>query len=132
MVFNADDFSQEMPEVFDPEGNVVRESWTYWPRVDVTITATDSIAHSKAATRDTLQALANTPVTPQNWKILSALVDLMDIPGKQDIIDEWEKQFSQPMAQPEAPRQTGPAEDIAGPQGIPGAQNLPLYGRVPT
>ena len=132
MVFNADDFSQEMPEVCDLEGNVVREGWTYWPRVDVTITATDSIAHSKAATRDTLQALANTPVTPQNWKILSALVDLMDIPGKQDIIDEWEKQFSQPMTQPEAPQQTGPAENIAGPQGIPGAQNLPLYGRVPT
>ena len=36
MLFNADAFAQEMPEIRDLNGQVVRESWTYWPRVDVT------------------------------------------------------------------------------------------------
>lgn len=128
--FNADSFAQTMPEVYDLEGNVVRESWTYWPKVDVTITATDSIAKSKAQTLQTLQALTQSQVTAENWRIFAAELELLDIPGKQNIIDGWEQRFSQPMMQPEAP-QVGGGPDIVK-EGIPGAQNLPLLGGAPT
>ena len=132
MEFNADDFSQVMPEVLDLDGNVVREAWTYWPRVDVTITASDSLVRGKKATMDMLQGLAGTEVTAANWKLLAAVVDMMDIPGKQDIIDEWERQFSQPMMQPQMPQGGGPVGDMGGAQGIEGAQYLPMLGGVPT
>ena len=130
--FNSDDFSQVMPEVYDMEGAVVREAWTYWPRVDVTITASDSLVRGKQATMNWLQNLAGVQVTPQNWRILSAMVDMMDIPGKQDIIDEWQKQFGQPMVQPiQAPQETSPDVDMTAPQGIEGTRRLPLFGDVP-
>ena len=132
MEFNADDFSQEMPEVLDLDGNVVREAWTYWPRVDVTITASDSLVRGKKATMDMLQGLAGTEVTAANWKLLAAVVDMMDIPGKQDIIDEWERQFSQPMMPQQMPQGGGPVGDMGGAQGIEGAQYLPMLGGVPT
>ena len=57
MLFNADAFAQEMPEIRDLNGQVVRESWTYWPRVDVTVTAGDSLVRGKQATLQALQAL---------------------------------------------------------------------------
>ena len=132
MAFNADDFASTMPEVTDLEGNVVREAWTYWPRVDVTITASDSLVRGKQATMNWLQTLAGVQVTPQNWKILSSMVDMMDIPGKQDIIDEWQKQFGQPAAQmPQSQQAAMPDGSMTGPQGIEGTRRLPLFGDVP-
>ena len=132
MKFNADDFASIMPEVTDLEGNVVREAWTYWPRVDVTITASDSLVRGKQAIMNWLQTLAGVQVTPQNWKILSSMVNMMDIPGKQDIIDEWQKQFGQPAAQTPQPQQAAmPDGSVTGPQGIEGTRRLPLFGDVP-
>jgi len=132
MKFNADDFASIMPEVTDLEGNVVREAWTYWPRVDVTITASDSLVRGKQAIMNWLQTLAGVQVTPQNWKILSSMVNMMDIPGKQDIIDEWQKQFGQPAAQmPQTQQAAMPDGSVTGPQGIEGTRRLPLFGDVP-
>ena len=34
LIFNSEALSERLPEVRDLEGMVVRESWTYWPRVD--------------------------------------------------------------------------------------------------
>ncbi len=88
---------------------MVRESWTYWPRVDVTITAGDSLARGKEATLQALQGLTAAPVTAENWKLFAAQLELLDIPGKQDIIAEWEQRFGGggaerlPAAGPELP-----------------------------
>ena len=130
MSFNADDFAQIMPQITDTAGNVVRESWTYWPRVDVTITASDSVIQGKQATLQALQALSASQITAENWKLFAAQLEVLDIPGKQDIIEDWQQRFSQPAA-PDMPAGAGGGAELQ-PQGIPGAQTLPLLGGAPT
>ena len=133
MPFNADSFTAVMPRVLDAAGNVVREEWQYFPRVDVTITAGDSIAHGKAQTLQALQALTQSQITAENWKLFAAQLDLINLPGKQEIIDEWRRRVDAAMT----PSASGGAavgslgEGAAG-AGIPGAQTLPLLGGAPT
>ena len=100
MMFNADDFAEEMPEVYDLQGNLVRESWTYWPRIDVTISAGDSVVRGKQATLQALQALTQSQITPENYKLFAAQLQVLDIPGKQEIIDDWEQRFAQMPTEP--------------------------------
>ena len=97
IVFNSDALSTRMPEVMDFAGNVVRESWDYWPRVDVTITAGDSIIKGKQATMQALQVLTQSNITAENWKLYAAQLELMDLPGKKEIIEDWQKRFEQPV-----------------------------------
>lgn len=63
--YNADRLSVEMPQMLDLTGKVVREKWTYYPRVDVTITAGDSVVKGKQATLQALQALTASQITPE-------------------------------------------------------------------
>ena len=127
--FNADNFWDTMPAVTDPAGNVVREEWKYFPRVDVTITAGDSIAHGKAQTLQALQALTQSKITPENWKLFAAQLDLVNLPGKQEIIDEWQRRFETTIPTPSA---GGTGSSLGeGATGIPGAQTLPLLGGAP-
>lgn len=129
MEFNADAFWDTMPAVTDPAGNVVREEWKYFPRVDVTITAGDSVAHGKAQTLQALQALTQSQITPENWKLFAAQLDLMNLPGKQEIIDEWQRRFETTIPTPSA---GGTGSSLGeGATGIPGAQTLPLLGGAP-
>lgn len=125
--FNADEFSATMPAVSDLAGNIVREEWTYFPRVDVTITAGDSIAHGKAQTLNALQALTQSQITAENWKLYAAQLDLIDLPGRQEIINEWERRFSAPMQETGGTVGAAPLTQ----NGIPGAQTLPLLGGAP-
>lgn len=120
--FNADNLSRDMPEVFDQlTGERVRESWTYYPRVDVTITAGDSVVKGKQATLQALQALTAAQITPENWKLFAAQLEILDIPSKQDIIREWEERFTQTPAQEEPQEATGEA---------PGPMNPELLGAM--
>lgn len=128
--FNADNFWDTMPAVTDPAGNVVREEWKYFPRVDVTITAGDSIAHGKAQTLQALQALTQSKITPENWKLFAAQLDLVNLPDKQEIIDEWQRRFETTIPQP--PEATASFAQGSQGSGIPGAQTLPLLGGAPT
>ena len=133
MPFNADSFTAVMPRVLDAAGNVVREEWQYFPRVDVTITAGDSIAHGKAQTLQALQALTQSQITAENWKLFAAQLELIDLPGKQEIINEWQQKFAVP-AMPESARGGGAGAlgEAAAGGAIPGAQTLPLLGGAPT
>ena len=133
MPFNADSFTAVMPKVLDGAGNVVREEWQYFPRVDVTITAGDSIAHGKAQTLQALQALTQSQITAENWKLFAAQLELIDLPGKQEIINEWQQKFAVP-AMPESAGGggTGALGETAAGGAIPGAQTLPLLGGAPT
>ena len=133
MPFNADSFTAVMPKVLDAAGNVVREEWQYFPRVDVTITAGDSIAHGKAQTLQALQALTQSQITAENWKLFAAQLELIDLPGKQEIINEWQQKFAVP-AMPESAGGGGAGALGATAAGgaIPGAQTLPLLGGAPT
>ena len=94
MVFNGDNYGRPVPAMEDAiTGQVVRDAYTYYPRVDVTVTAGDGVARSKAATLEVLDKLAAIQPTPQNYKILSAMLDILDIPQRQDIQKAWEEQF---------------------------------------
>ncbi|MBR6208725.1 MAG: hypothetical protein IKQ69_06980 [Oscillospiraceae bacterium] len=85
MRFNADDLSEER-----------QEGRRYWPRIDVTVTASDSVIRSKAATCQALQALSSSNVTAENWRLFAAQLEVLDIPGKQEIIDDWRRRFEMP------------------------------------
>ena len=91
--YSADALSESMPAVLDLHGNVVRESWTYWPRVDVSISAGESLLRGKQATLEALQALSTAAITAENWKLFAAQLEILDIPGKQEIINEWKQRF---------------------------------------
>ena len=133
MPFNADSFTAVMPKVLDAAGNVVREEWQYFPRVDVTITAGDSIAHGKAQTLQALQALTQSQITAENWKLFAAQLELIDLPGKQEIINEWQQKFAVPAMPGSAGGGGAGALGEADAGGaIPGAQTLPLLGGAPT
>ena len=92
--FNSSTLAQTVPEVHDAmTGEVVREEYEYWPKVDVTVTAGDGVRQGKQATLQTLQALCAATVTPENWKLYKAMLELIDIPQKQEIVGEWERKF---------------------------------------
>ncbi len=115
--FNADNLREKAPELRSSDGEVLRPAEAYWPRVDVTVTASDSVARGKAATLQALQTLTAAPVTAENWRLFAAELDVMDIPGKQEIIKDWERRFASPEAAippeeapPQAPEAPGEPE----------------------
>ena len=94
MTYNGENYAQEMPPMVDMvTGEQVRAGYSYYPRVDVTVNAGDGIARSKAATLEVLDKLAAIQPTEENWRILAAELDILDIPQKQEIIQMWEDRF---------------------------------------
>ena len=99
--FNGARFAVQTGAVMDlvsrePQG----EGGSYYPRVDVTVSCGDPIGKSPAMTLQVLDKLAATQVTADNWKLLAAELELLDIPGKQEIIERWQRQF-EPVIPPE-------------------------------
>ena len=99
--YNARSMSDTMPEVTDVNGKVVREAWEYYPKVDVTITAGDSVVKGKQETLNALATLTQMPITADNWQLIAAQLQILDIPNKQDIIDMWEGKFQGALTEEE-------------------------------
>ena len=98
--FNSSNFAMKTDEVRDAETDeVVREAWTYYPRVDVTVTAGDGIVRGKQATLRTLEGLTQAKIDATNWRIFAAQLELLDIPQKKEIIEDWKQRFAPPQAQ---------------------------------
>lgn len=98
---NTDRLAGYVPATYDfMTGDVLEEKRRYWPRVDVTVNAGDGVIRSKAATLQALQNLVAAQVTPDNYKLFEAMVDVLDIPQKQEIIEDWESKFA-PAVPPE-------------------------------
>lgn len=92
--YNAGNYAREMPAVYDIKTNeMVREPWEYFPKVDVTVTAGDTVIKGKQATLNALAALTQANVTADNWKLYAAQLEIMDLPDKQEIIDDWRRKF---------------------------------------
>jgi hypothetical protein len=136
-IYNADNYAGEMPQVLDPvSGEVIRESWTYYPRVDVTVDAGDGVIKGKQATLQALEALAQMQVSQQNYKLLLAELDILDIPMKKEIKELWEAMFT-PKVPPEVtkaleadPQLLALVTRIIASSGAAG-QGMPLGGGVP-
>ena len=103
--YNSRKYERTIPAVRDMEsGEVLEEEHTYFPRVDVTVTAGDGLSRNPATTVQVLDKLAATPVTVDNWKLLREELEYLDIPQKQDIVKEWERKFA-PIVPPELIRE---------------------------
>ena len=93
--FQADDLARTVPAEIDPiTAEVLVEERRYWPMVDVTVNAGDGVVRSKAATLQALQNLVGVQVTQDNYKLLAAVLEVLDIPQKQEIVDEWTARFA--------------------------------------
>ena len=67
----------------------------------MTVSVGASLGRSPAATVDVLEKLIATKVTAENWKLLAAELDYLDIPQKQEIVASWRERF-EPVDPPEA------------------------------
>ncbi len=95
MRYNSANYARTVPEVRDSvTGEVLRERATYYPRVDVTVTCGDGVGKTPGATVEALDKLSHTKVTEENWQMLAAMLDYLDIPQKQDIVDTWRERFA--------------------------------------
>ena len=134
LVFNSANYMRTTPELRDPmTGEVLRESQTYYPRVDVTVTCGDGLSKTPGATVEVLDKIAATQVTQDNWQILASMLDYLDIPQKQDIVNGWREKF-EPTVPPEVTEALGQdpqllravEELLAMPQGA-----QPMQGPMP-
>ena len=101
IVYNSANYALTSPELRDPlTGEVLRERRVYYPRVDVTVTAGNGMSKTPGATVEILDKLAVAPITADNWQLMAAELDYLDIPQKQEIVDSWRKKFA-PVIPPE-------------------------------
>lgn len=97
LLYNSNSLAQMLPALRDRlTGEVVRPETEYWPRIDVTISAGDGVIKGKQATLQALQTLASATITAENYKLFAAQLEILDVPGKQAIIEEWEQRFQTP------------------------------------
>ena len=92
--YNSKNFATLIPAQFDiMTGEQISDDTKYYPRVDVTISTGEGLSKSPATTVEVLDKLAAITVTADNWKLLAAELEYLDIPQKQDIIESWKKKF---------------------------------------
>ena len=61
--------------------------------MDVTVTVGTGMSRTPGATVEILDKLAATNVTADNWELLAAMLDYLDIPQKQEIVEGWREKF---------------------------------------
>ena len=91
--YNGGAFARQSGAKLDVDGEEIKEANTYYPRVDVTVSVGDAIGRSPVLTLQALDKLAATKVTAENWRLLAAELELMDIPGKQEVMEQWRQRF---------------------------------------
>ena len=109
--YNGANYAIESGALVDPlTGETIRAGQIYYPRVDVTVSVGNSLGRSPAATVSALEKLIATKVTADNWKLLAAELDYLDIPQKQEIVAEWKKKFEPAVVDP--PEVSGEAINV--------------------
>ncbi|MBR3560713.1 MAG: hypothetical protein IKN81_04195 [Oscillospiraceae bacterium] len=112
--YNGANYAIETGALTDPlTGETIRAGQLYYPRVDVTVSAGSSLSRSPTATVNALEKLIETKVTADNWKLLAAELDYLDIPQKQEIVAQWREKFA-PEETVVPPGEPGVAIDMTG------------------
>lgn len=75
-------------------GEITLPEDAYYPRIDVTVTTGDGLGKNPASTIQILDRLAAVTPTSDNWELLAAELEYLDIPQKQQIIDRWKQKFT--------------------------------------
>lgn len=95
LTYNGDDFARRAGVKVDMlTAAVTDEGFDYYPRVDVTVTAGDGLSKNPATTVEVLDKLAASQITADNWELLAAELEYLDIPQKQEIIEGWRRKFA--------------------------------------
>lgn len=95
LTYNGDDFARRAGVRVDMlTAAVTDEGFDYYPRVDVTVTAGDGLSKNPATTVEVLDKLAASQITADNWELLAAELEYLDIPQKQEIIESWRRKFA--------------------------------------
>lgn len=101
LTYNGDAFARRAGVRVDMlTAAVTDEGFDYYPRVDVTVTAGDGLSKNPATTVEVLDKLAASQITADNWELLAAELEYLDIPQKQEIIESWRRKFA-PTVPPE-------------------------------
>jgi hypothetical protein len=87
--FNSD--NMRVLDAYEKDGQY------YYPRVDATVTAGDGLRKSKAFTLGALENLVKMQITPENFKIVQAMITVMDLPQSKEIKEYLEQLFAQPQ-----------------------------------
>ena len=69
----------------------------YYPTIDAKIDVGDDIQNSKAMTLMATDNLLNKPITPQNWKVVAEMLDILGLPNRKELKDWLEQTFGQMM-----------------------------------
>lgn len=100
--FNADSLANKK-YIDNPDSPDDPTVITYFPRVDCEVIASDSLSKSKAFTVQSLQTLISMGITLENYKIVEAWVDLLNLPQRKEIKDYLEGYFKNlPVGMPKA------------------------------
>lgn len=95
LTYNGDAFARRAGVRVDMlTAAVTDEGFDYYPRVDVTVTAGDGLSKNPATTVEVLDKLAASQITADNWELLAAELEYLDIPQKQEIIESWRRKFA--------------------------------------
>lgn len=95
LTYNGDAFARRAGVRVDMlTAAVTDEGFDYYPRVDVTVTAGDGLSKNPATTVEVLDKLAARQITADNWELLAAELEYLDIPQKQEIIEGWRRKFA--------------------------------------
>lgn len=95
LTYNGDDFARRAGVRVDMlTAAVTDEGFGYYPRVDVTVTAGDGLSKNPATTVEVLDKLAASQITADNWELLAAELEYLDVPQKQEIIEGWRRKFA--------------------------------------
>ena len=103
VIYNGANYARTQSELRDPlTGELLRERRRYYPRVDVTVSAGPAMGKGPATTAAILEKLAAVKVTEDNWTLLAAMLDSLDLPQKQEIVARWRAKF-EPTVEASAP-----------------------------
>jgi hypothetical protein len=88
-------YNSDYLKVYDDDTNAY-----YYPVIDTTINLGDGIKNSPAMTVQATENLMGANINPTNYKLANSLVDLMDLPNKKEIKENWEKLYANPEPPP--------------------------------
>lgn len=135
--FDSREYAMTSPEILDANGETLREEYKYFPEVDVSITATDALITGTSQTIQILDSLIERikGVDQTNWLIVKEMLNMLQLPNRQDIIKDLEARFSGMQQTPDIGGESMGALPMSGENVLPEdpTARLPTQvGGVPT
>lgn len=79
--------------IFQYNSENIKSSDGYYPRIDAVISVGDGIVHNKAFTLAALETISNMNINVSNYKIVLAIIDVMQLPNRKEIKEFMENYF---------------------------------------